>query len=314
MEISRTIYAAKAEYDVVYTPDIVFARRETGDLKLQLLSLVPPVADSVTHPLYANVKKKEKTTSEDTRRFPLVVDVPGSGWSGAEGYAHVPRMTELARQGFVVACIAYRGTFKDDVRYPAAVQDTKEAIRFLRANARRFHIDCDRVSLLGDSSGGHTVLTAALTENEERFRIGEHREMSEKVNACVAFYAPVDLKNLVADRIAEGKTLRPGEGEVPFEARELFQEDFLHDPDGMLTDASPIHSITADKRLPAFLFLQGDEDPIIPMAQGLRFCERLRACGARAEFVKIAAGGHGTGCWGKEAMQTVSAFLKAYND
>ena len=65
----------------------------------------------------------------------MIVDVPGSGWSGAEGYVHVPRMVELARQGFVVASIAYRGTFKDDVRFPAAVQDTKEAIRYLRANA-----------------------------------------------------------------------------------------------------------------------------------------------------------------------------------
>ncbi len=43
-------------------------------------------------------------------------------------------MMELAKQGFAVACISYRGTFKDDVRFPAAVQDAKEAIRFLRAN------------------------------------------------------------------------------------------------------------------------------------------------------------------------------------
>ena len=133
MEISRVLYSdARYAYEVTYTPNIVFAHRKTGDLALQLLS---PVSPDIPHPqhhaIYAEIAKKEKHPEppKDTRVFPLIVDVPGSGWSGAEGYVHVPRMVELARQGFVVASIAYRGTFKDDVRFPAAVQDTKEAIR-----------------------------------------------------------------------------------------------------------------------------------------------------------------------------------------
>lgn len=317
MEISRVLYSdARSAYEVTYTPDIVFAHRETGDLALQLLSPVTPdIPRPQNHALYAKINKEHKRPEppKDTRVFPLIVDVPGSGWSGAEGYAHVPRMVELAKQGFVVASIAYRGTFKDHVRFPAAVQDTKEAIRFLRANAAIYHIDPAHVTLLGDSSGGHTVAMAALTGEESCFNIGEHLDQSANVNACVIFYGPNDLLNLVPDRLQEGKKLRPGEGEYPFEAREIFDEDFLADPAGMLADASPINYIQKDKKLPPFLFLQGEEDPIIPMAQGLRFCEKVRACGGRAEFVKIAAAGHGTGCWTPEAMQLVAQFLKAYN-
>lgn len=317
MNISRVLYSdARSAYEVTYTPNIVFAHRETGDLALQLLSPVPPdLPKPQHHALYARMDKEHKRPEppRDTRVFPLIVDVPGSGWSGAEGYAHVPRMVELAKQGFVVASIAYRGTFKDDVRFPAAVQDTKEAIRFLRANASVYHIDPEHVTLLGDSSGGHTVAMAALTGEESRFNIGDNLDQSTKVNACVIFYGPNDLLNLVPDRIKEGKHLRPGEGEFPFEAREIFKEDFLKDPEGMLSDASPINYIRSGERLPAFLFLQGEEDPIIPMAQGLRFCDKVRECGGRAEFVKIAAGGHGAGCWSPEAMQLVAQFLKAYN-
>lgn len=317
MEISRVLYSdARSAYEVTYTPDIVFAQRETGDLALQLLSPVPPdTPREQNHPIFAKMEK-EKMWPEpprDTRVFPLVVDVPGSGWSGAQGYAHVPRMVELAKQGFVVASIAYRGTFKDNVRFPAAVQDTKEAIRFLRANAAMYHIDPEHVTLLGDSSGGHTVAMAALTGEESRFNIGAHLEQSTKVNACVIFYGPNDLLNLVPDRLQEGKKLRPGEGEFPFEAREIFQEDFLADPEGMLADASPINYISSAEKLPPFLFLQGDDDPIIPMAQGLRFCDKVRECGGRAEFVKIAGGGHGPGCWSPEAMKLVAQFLKAYH-
>jgi acetyl esterase/lipase len=49
------------------------------------------------------------------------------------------------------------------------VQDTKEAIRYLRAHAGEYHIDTAHVGLLGDSSGGHTVAMAALTGDEPRF-------------------------------------------------------------------------------------------------------------------------------------------------
>lgn len=315
MDISRVIYSnARTSYDVTYTPDIVFAHRETGDLKLQLLTPAPPFIPNPNPPkIERDGHRKPPQPTADTPMFPLIVDVPGSGWGGAEGYAHVPKMVELAKQGFVVACISYRGTNKDDVRYPAAVQDTKEAVRFLRANAPMFRVDPNHVTLLGDSSGGHTVAAAALTGSESRFNIGEHLDERTDVNACVIFYGPNDLLNLVPDRLAEGKRLRPGEGEFPFEAREIFKDDFRADPEGMLSDASPINYIRSGERMPAFLFIQGEEDPIIPMAQGLRFCDRVRECGGRAEFVKIAAGGHGAGCWSEETMDVVAKFLKAYN-
>ena len=227
-------------------------------------------------------------------------------------YAHVPKMVELAKLGFVVASLEYRGTYKEDVRFPAAVQDTKEAIRFLRANAETYHVDPAHVMLLGDSSGGHTVAMAALTGNEERFNIGEHLDQSTEVESCVIFYGPNDLLNLVPDRLAEHKKLRPGEGEFPFEAREIFKEDFRQNPEGMLADASPINYIERAEKLPAFLFLQGEEDPILPMRQGLRFCEKVREHGGRAEFVKVCGAGHGTGCWTKEVMEMVGQFLRAY--
>ena len=320
MQVSGVLYSdTRTIYEVSYTPDVVYARRETGDLAMQVLTPVPPnlprPQSPSLHTAMAQEIQRANTWSEparETRTFPLIVGVPGSGWSGADGHRYVPHMVELAKQGFVVASISYRGTFKDDVRFPAAVQDTKEAIRYLRAHAGDFCIDTAHVALLGDSSGGHTVAMAALTGDEPRFNIGDHLEQSTAANACVIYYGPNDLLNLVPDRLAENKRLRPGEGEYPFEAREIFQADFLADPQGMLADASPINYIAADKEMPPFLFLQGEEDPIIPVAQGLRFCDKVRACGGRAEFFKIAGGGHGTGCWTPEAMQLIVRFLNAY--
>lgn len=290
-DISGVLYGdARELYEVNYTPDIVFAQRPTGALKLQLLRPVVPGGG----------------------RVPLVVDVPGSGWAGAEGYRHVPAMTHIAERGYAVACISYRGTYRDDVRFPAAVQDLMEAVRFMRAHADEYGIDPARVALLGDSSGGHTVALGALAGREERFNIGEHLDMERTVRACVIFYGPNDFERLVADRLAERKQLRPGEGEVPFEAHEMYKDDYRADPERMLREASATSYMRDGQPMPPFLFLQGDDDPIIPVAQGVRFCRRVHECGGRAEFVKIAGAGHGPGCWTRPVYELIVRFLNTY--
>ena len=329
MEISKTIYSCRnTEYDVVYTPDVVFAHRDCGDLTLQIVSpiapMLPPKEENFYNPIkekfarwHAGKEKPAPAAVPESPRFPLIVDCPGSGWSGVDGHVHVPFMVFLAKQGFVAASISYRGTYRNNVIFPAAVQDLKEAVRFLRAHADMYHIDPDRVGLLGDSSGGNTAALAALTsDSDAEFNLGEYLEQISQVKACCCVYGPVDLINLVQDRVNERKVLRPDEGiypeGMPFEAMEIWQETYKEDPEGCLKAASPYYYVEEGKKLPPFLFVQGDEDPIIPMAQGLRFCDRLRECGGRAEFLKIAGGEHGGGVWSQEMLEYVARFFKAY--
>ena len=316
MNIAKTLYAGK-QYDVSYTPDVVFAHRETRELALQLVSPVPPalprrVEQTPVTAKFARWGRALAPQPSDPGRYPLIVDCPGSGWAGADGHAHVPFLVDLARNGFVAASIAYRGTYRDNVVFPAAVQDLKEAIRFLRANAEIFHIDPERVALMGDSSGGNTAAMAAISEDPE-VTIGDHQDQDTAVKACCCVYGPVDLVNLVQDRIDERKPLRPDEAPfpegVPFEAMEIWQEQYLDDPEEYMRRASPLYRI---ERTPPFLFIQGDDDPIIPMAQGLRFCERLREKGGRAEFIKVAGGQHGVGVWTRETLENIVQFFKAY--
>lgn len=333
MEISKTVYSSwnhnfreQRDVEVCYTPDVVYAKRETGDLCLQILTPVAPVypAGEPFVPEDPDLRRILDWIGTnpfgdvpiDPPRYPCIIEIPGSGWAGGDGHRHIPAMTRLCEAGFVVACISYRGTFRDNVRFPAAVQDANEAVRFMRANADIFHVDPDRIGVFGDSSGGHTAAMVGLTDRETRFNIGENLEQSSAVRAAAIYYAPNDLNSLLDDRKAEGKQLRPGEDPYPFEGWEIFGGSFLSDttmtPEEKLKDASPIQYITGDKKLPAMLFLCGDDDQIIPMEQGLRFCQKLRDNGGRAEFIKVAGGFHGHGCWTLEAMDEVIKFFKVY--
>ena len=331
MEIAKTIYSAmNTEYDPVCVPDVVFARRESGDLTLQLMlpvdpGILPPVDyyDPIGPKMEEWASRGAKplhVPAPEDAKFPLIVCCPGSGWAGADGHQYMARLVSLARRGFASAAVSYRGTYRDDVVFPAAVQDLREAVRFLRANAPQFRIDPDRVGLLGDSSGGNTAAIAALAGSEVpgfpelRFDAGEYPEVSSDVKAVCLVYAPVDLLNMLDDRVREGKLLRPGEEEsgLPFERMEIWQDRYRDDPERYLAAASPISYVGDAAHLPPVLFVQGDEDQIIPMAQGLRFCEKLRERGGRAEFVKVAGGDHGGGIWSREMLDLTAQFFKAY--
>ena len=331
MNIARTLYASKnTEYEVAYTPDVVYAHRPGGDLTLQLVTPVPPAlppkAPTWRDPIgekfarwIAEGGKPLNAPAPEGARFPLIVGCPGSGWAGADGHRYVPWLVELAKRGFAAASISYRGTYRDDVVFPAAVQDLREAVRFLKATADTWRVDPRRVGLLGDSSGGNTAALAALAGDrvlgfdDLSFDIGGHTDQDAGVRACCCVYGPVDLVHLVEDRMAEGKHLRPDEAPgLPFECMEIWQERYLADPERHLRAASPIDYIEDCERLPPFLYIQGDEDQIIPMAQGLRFCDRLRARGGRAEFIKVVGGEHGAGVWSAEMLDSVARFFKVY--
>ena len=82
---------------------------------------------------------------------PLVIYIHGGGWvaghtrhSGA--LSNFPgALAELASEGFVVASVEYR--LSGEARFPAALQDVRAALRFLKANAGKYGVDPGRVGL-----------------------------------------------------------------------------------------------------------------------------------------------------------------------
>ena len=98
---------------------------------------------------------------------PLVLFVHGGAWfvghtrhSGAfERWPDV--LAALAARGYVVSSMNYR--FSREAPFPAAIQDVKMAIRYLRAHAGEYGIDKQRVLVWGGSSGGQLAALAATT-------------------------------------------------------------------------------------------------------------------------------------------------------
>src|SRR3954447_25998633 len=88
----------------------------------------------------------------DNARLPAIVCIHGGGFRAGERAGWNDRCKKLAERGYVAVTVTYR--LAPQYQFPAAVQDVKAAVRWLRANAGKYHIDPDRIGTVGDSAGG----------------------------------------------------------------------------------------------------------------------------------------------------------------
>jgi alpha/beta hydrolase fold len=124
--------------------------------------------------------------------FPLVVCIHGGAWRAGIKAAHHPTIRLLAEKGYVAATVQYRLAPK--AAFPAQVEDVKCAVRFLRANAKKYDIDPTRVAALGDSAGGHLSLLLGLMDASDGLEgKGGHADQPSKVQAVVNYFGPTDL-------------------------------------------------------------------------------------------------------------------------
>ncbi|MGE0727039.1 MAG: alpha/beta hydrolase [Acidimicrobiia bacterium] len=121
-----------------------------------------------------------------------VIQVHGGGWRIGSPAMLARRSDALARRGFTAIAVAYR--LLDEAPWPAALQDVRSAVRWVRANAERLGVDPERIVLQGHSAGGHLALLTAGGQDDTVAGDAYHPEIAATVAAVVAFYPPTDLR------------------------------------------------------------------------------------------------------------------------
>lgn len=105
-------------------------------------------------------------------------------------------------QGYACASVNYR--LSDEAGYPAAIEDVKAAVRYLRANAEKYGYDGESFAIWGESAGGYLATMAAVTYEEYSSLpfMGENllnKPISGKVSALVNFYGVIDFNLITQD-------------------------------------------------------------------------------------------------------------------
>lgn len=249
--------------ELAFTADIVYAKNGGEEQKLDLAR-----------------------PKQGTGPFPAMVFVHGGGWRGGSKADYHQAMFGVAKLGVVCISIDYRLLPKHP--FPAAVQDTKCAIRWLRAHAEEYHIDPARIGAMGGSAGAHLLALAGTTHNDQKWDdVGEHQDQSSGLQAIICHGGPYDLA------VGYRNTVQQNEGAGAL-VRGLL-EDFLggkpEAAEKTYREASPIHFV--DAASPPFLLLHGIDDPLVPIEQADLFYAKLKAEQVPADINRIEKGGHG---------------------
>jgi acetyl esterase/lipase len=263
----------------------------------------PSIPDNIIHDSdveYSNVGARvamdilrPKDSSNELR--PAVLLVHGGGFRAGSRASYLPVAIRLAQRGYVAATASYRLAPRH--QFPAAVEDVKAAVRFLRANAKRYGIDPDRIGAMGGSAGGHLVLMLGLTAGVPEFEgTGPNREFSSRVSCVVNYYGPTDFTQSY-DKSVDAADVLP-----------LFLGGDLRHNRREHQRASPLNWVTPNAA--PVLSLHGTDDTYVAYEHSVWLTERLIAAGVPAELESIPGAGHGfKGADAERAEQRAFAYL-----
>jgi acetyl esterase/lipase len=240
-------------------------------------------------------------------KYPALVYIHGGLWMEG-GRSSCPGKA-LAKGGYVVACIDYRlvgkeGECSKDTIFPAAVQDVKSAVRWLRENARTYQIDADNIGLIGDSAGGHLAVLAGVSNGAKLFANTQNSGPSDAVQAVVDWYGPVDVSGMEiaftedACKVKSSDLAETYRGNPAYELTYAWSR-FLG---GALDNktireragkASPLAYL--DGGDPPVLIIHGADDNVVPAEQHKDLHEALKAKGIRTTLITLPGVGHSYG-------------------
>jgi len=219
-------------------------------------------------------------TAPPAQPMPAVLMIHGGGWSGGTHKGFLP--AELVAQGYFVATVEYR--LSGEAPWPAQIQDCKLAVRWLRTNAAKYHVNPDRIGCLGFSAGGHlAACLGALPDTPELAGQGGFTGVSSRVQAVVDESGPTDFT-------PEGRPLLGETKRDPSALVTLLGGSFADKPD-IWRQASPALNVTAST--PPFLIFSGEKDTGVPVNQALRMEEALKKAGVPVQLIRVKNGGHG---------------------
>lgn len=226
--------------------------------------------------------------------FPAVVCIHGGGFRAGKRDGWDGMCRQLAGRGYVAVTITYRLAPK--YQFPAAVEDCKAAVRWMRANAEKYQVDPARIAVLGDSAGGHLTQFLAVTNNVHDFDGDQNTGPSSAVQCAVSFYGPCDFTK------SYGKSVDAAEVLPLFLGGNLQQEHRRH------ILASPLYWVTP--AAPPILLLQGTNDKYVNYEQATLMRDRLKAAECDVELLTLEGAGHGfKGDDLKRAYAATFAFL-----
>jgi pectinesterase len=199
---------------------------------------------------------------------PAVVYIHGGGWSAGVKTDFRRQAAALAARGIAGVCIEY--SLVPAATWPEPLYEAKAAVRWMRAQALKYGFDVNRMAAAGGSAGGQLAALLGTTADDPKYEgnLGNPKQ-STRVKAVVAFNPVLDMPALARNDSTSKIVIR------------YLGATYAEKPD-VWAEASPIDHVS--NRAADFLFLHGDADTTVPIAQSEAMAAKLQKLGIHAEI------------------------------
>ena len=281
LEGMKTRLMNDQEMDTMYIPDVEYMK-----------------VDGISRVLQILVPRKRVMENE---QYPLIVYVQGSAWHKQNIYQHVGQLNYLCKQGFVVAIVQYRES--DLAPFPAQIEDTKTAIRFLKKHREEYYIDDQNVFLFGDSSGGHVALLAGLTAKLDIMDSDLYKEYTNDVCAIIDFYGVVDIT------MEDGFPTTENHQQPDSPEGYLIGRKNVLDNLEIARQTNPMNYLDGD--IPPILIVHGTKDRLVAFKQSVKLYKTLKEKNKEVIFYRMKGADHGGPMFFcEEMLDEVIKFIK----
>ena len=238
---------------------------------------------------------------------PTVLFIHGGGWIEGRKEQDVLLLLPYISMGWSVVNVEYR--LAKNSLAPAAVEDTRCALRWIYNNAERFKFDTSKIVLTGGSAGGHLALITGMlpgnsefdrgcpTDNSVRWTTG--KETPLKVAAIVNWFGITDLNDILSGANAKHYAIE-WFGSLPNRAE-------------LAKQISPLNNVRSDT--PPIITIHGDSDDLVPYSQAVNLKNALDKAKIDNQLITIKGGKHGG--FGRQdtvnAFAAIRVFLKKHN-
>jgi acetyl esterase/lipase len=224
--------------------------------------------------------------------FPGVLVVHGGAWRMGSRAQLAGIAQVLAQHGLTAVAISYR--LAPDHKFPAQIEDCRDAVRWMRTEAAKWKIDPKRIGGFGYSAGAQLVSLLGTHPEGERDDDSDPARQVTRLQAVAAGGTPCDFRPIPVDVDGLAFWLGGSQGEVPEQYRL----------------ASPAAFITADD--PPFFFFHGENDQLVPVMSPTQMHAALIAAGVSAELYVVPKLGHIACCMNQAAIEKAVGFLETH--
>jgi acetyl esterase/lipase len=214
---------------------------------------------------------------------PAIVFVHGGGWRNGDKRANsfLKPTLDYAAKGYVCITVNYRLQKEEPRAINECVEDVKNAVRWLRAHAKEYNVDPDRIGASGNSAGAHlSAMLGVCPPSAGLEGDGPYQEYSSMVQAVAASATPTSFLIPMSDRARQGVE------------REQTQADSQQTE--LRKRISPMTYVSGET--PPILLFHEASDRTVGVYQSDNFIKALREAGAKdVNYFLLGDGtGHGT--------------------